>query len=47
VKDKTYERQHYGIEEIILKGNCYYVEVGDIGEEKRLGSHARIVWAWK
>ena len=37
VKDKTYEGQHHDIEEIILKGNWYYVGVGDIGEERRLG----------
>jgi hypothetical protein len=37
VKDKTYEGQHHGIEEIILKYNCYYVGVGDIGKERRLG----------
>ena len=42
VKNKNDEGQSQwrttpGIEEIILKGNCYYVGVGDIGEEGRSG----------
>ena len=39
--DKTYEGQHHGIKEIILKGNCYYVGVGNIGVERRLGRDVR------
>ena len=37
MKDKTYERQHHGIEETLLNDSCYCVEVRDIGEERRLG----------
>jgi hypothetical protein len=47
MKDKTSEGQHHGIEKITLKGNCYYVGVGDIGEERCSGRDARTVWVEK
>ena len=37
MKDNHSEGQHHGIEEILLKGNCYSIEVADIKEERRLG----------
>ena len=41
------EGQHHDIEEITIKDNYYYVGVGDIGEERRLGRDAWTVWAGK
>ena len=37
LKDNRSEGQHHGIEEILLKGNCYFIEVADIKEERHLG----------
>jgi hypothetical protein len=47
LKDNLSEGQHHGIEEIILKDNYHYIEVGDIGEERRSGRDAQTVWAGK
>jgi hypothetical protein len=37
LKDNCSEGQHHGIEFFLLKGNCYFIEVADIKEEKHLG----------
>ena len=37
LKDNRSEGQHHGIEEILLKGNCYFIEVADTKEERHLG----------
>ena len=34
--DNRSEGQHHGIKEILLKGNCYFIEVADIKEERHL-----------
>ena len=47
MKEKTSEGQHHGIEKNILKGNCYYVEVGYIGEERHSRRDARTMWTGK
>ena len=36
MKDNRSEGQHHDIEEILLKGNCYFIEVADIKEERHL-----------
>lgn len=37
LKDNHSEGQHHDIEDILSKGNGYFVEVGDINEERHLG----------
>lgn len=33
----NHQGEHCGIEEIMLNGNCYYVEVGDVRGKRCLG----------
>ena len=37
LKDNRSKGQHHGIEFFLLKGNCYFIEVANIKEEKHLG----------